>query len=638
MLIRTIITLIILLLAASSGFAQKTKKYSPKQEQSSEALLERATQLQEKSPKEAIALLSQLIQRMGKSKRRDRNSESKAYLLLGSIYENIGQDELALQRYNQVLSLLNPKKQEEEIARVHLKIGRIYLRQKLNKLAEESFRLCIELSIKDSVKLQCEEGIADVILMRGQPAEGLSQIDYVADNFELDSLSNARLEARRSRAYVQQNDYPNATKSYYNSIQNLPNTVPLDKKDYEQIQKAQDDLLDYNELQNAEKIDIRTNTANLNVDKQQTSEVMVVENMKIAGLLEKENRISEAERFIEISKEIIDKDTKAASVADVYRKSYDINRKVGKMDAALGDLENYIQAKEQAIEQLQNDLAEQVEIVKQQQQIDLIQRDFALEEKDEELLTSQLQNQRIVIGLLSLLLLASLVFFYFLYKSVKAKRQANQLLLIKSLRTQMNPHFIFNALNSVNNFIAKNDEKAANKFLSEFSQLMRKVLDYSRQDFIAFEEEMELNELYLKLEHFRFRDKFDYQFDNALKRQGYDLEVPPMLIQPFIENAVWHGLRYKEGKGLLKVEVVQENKNILIRISDDGIGREKSKALKTSNQKKYKSTGLENVSRRLALINEIYQKQYEITVEDLRPGTKEPGTCVVIKIPMTTNE
>ena len=84
----------------------------------------------------------------------------------------------------------------------------------------------------------------------------------------------------------------------------------------------------------------------------------------------------------------------------------------------------------------------------------------------------------------------------------------------------MNPHFIFNALNSVNNFIAKNDEKSANKFLSEFSRLMRKVLDYSQKDFISFEEEMELNELYLKLEHFRFRDKFNYTFSNNAKKHS----------------------------------------------------------------------------------------------------------------------
>jgi len=197
----------------------------------------------------------------------------------------------------------------------------------------------------------------------------------------------------------------------------------------------------------------------------------------------------------------------------------------------------------------------------------------------------------------------------------------------------MNPHFIFNALNSVNNFIAKNDEKAANKFLSEFSRLMRKVLDYSQKDFISFEEEIELNELYLKLEHFRFRDKFEYQFEKNTDVNLYDLEVPPMLIQPFIENAVWHGLRYKEGKGHLKISIDEVGNELLVKIQDDGIGRRKSKELKTKNQKIYKSTGLENVSKRVALINEIYGKNYTIEVSDFDKSVEETGTLVEIRIP-----
>ena len=197
----------------------------------------------------------------------------------------------------------------------------------------------------------------------------------------------------------------------------------------------------------------------------------------------------------------------------------------------------------------------------------------------------------------------------------------------------MNPHFIFNALNSVNNFIAKNDEKAANKFLSEFSRLMRKVLDYSQRDFISFEEEIELNELYLKLEHFRFRDKFEYQFEKNTEVNTYDMEVPPMLIQPFIENAVWHGLRYKEGRGQLKISINDLGNVLLVKIQDNGIGRKKSAELKTANQKKYKSTGLQNVSKRIALINEIYGKNYEIEVSDFDETKEDTGTLVKIKIP-----
>ena len=115
---------------------------------------------------------------------------------------------------------------------------------------------------------------------------------------------------------------------------------------------------------------------------------------------------------------------------------------------------------------------------------------------------------------------------------------------------------------------------------------MRKVLDYSQKDFISFEEEMELNELYLKLEHFRFRDKFDFAFENNISEYGYNIEVPPMLIQPFIENAVWHGLRYKEGKGRLNVKIHEDANVLIVTIQDNGIGRKKSRALKTAKPEK----------------------------------------------------
>src|SRR5690606_21508151 len=116
---------------------------------------------------------------------------------------------------------------------------------------------------------------------------------------------------------------------------------------------------------------------------------------------------------------------------------------------------------------------------------------------------------------------------YLMYKYIKEQKLANNLLALKSLRSQMNPHFIFNALNSVNSFIASNDERTANKYLSDFSQLMRAVLENSEEDFIPLKKELELLELYTKLEHFRFKDKFDYNItvDDAINLDEF--QIPP---------------------------------------------------------------------------------------------------------------
>src|SRR5690606_21497967 len=122
-----------------------------------------------------------------------------------------------------------------------------------------------------------------------------------------------------------------------------------------------------------------------------------------------------------------------------------------------------------------------------------------------------------------------------IYNSSRKRRIANQVLALKSLRSQMNPHFIFNALNSVNNYISKNDERSANKYLSDFSRLMRTVMENSQHEFISLSTELNILQLYLSLEHSRFREKFDYELIVEDDVRPDQIEIPPMLIQPFIE-------------------------------------------------------------------------------------------------------
>ena len=639
------ILLIFLVVFTTNGFGQdKNSKFSKSRQTNSE-LLDEARAIQETDPAGAIEIVEQVIRDFSskkkfkkKAKSREWQTEADAYTLLGNIYEKIEQNQLALQRYQQAMSVWQRTKKTyaKEESELYYRMGRVYLKEKDADNAEENFKQCMKLTKDKTVKQLCEEWLADVELLRGNAKKSLSQLETVEQNYALDSLSQSRVNAKRSQVYTQQQDYSNANISLNNSLNTLPKNQKLEKEDVESIEKAKDDIYNADKATVDEKIQNASAYGNGESPREKVevpSELKIKENLQLASLYEEKEDLIKAEELIVSSISEIDKNTAAASVAEVYKKSAEINRKKGEIDAALLDLEKYSTAREQAILDLEGELKKQIDIVKGQQKIDIVQKDIDIEEKESELLGSQLQTQKIISGFLGLLLLASLGFFYFLNKNVKEKRKANQMLLVKSLRTQMNPHFIFNALNSVNNFIAKNDEKAANKFLSEFSRLMRKVLDYSQKDFISFEEEIELNELYLKLEHFRFRDKFEYQFEKNTDVNLYDLEVPPMLIQPFIENAVWHGLRYKEGKGHLKISIDEVGNELLVKIQDDGIGRRKSKELKTKNQKIYKSTGLENVSKRVALINEIYGKNYTIEVSDFDKSVEETGTLVEIRIP-----
>ena len=250
--------------------------------------------------------------------------------------------------------------------------------------------------------------------------------------------------------------------------------------------------------------------------------------------------------------------------------------------------------------------------------------------KEDALKESVLVASRWAIGLLLILILIGLFAVVYILKVSKQRRIANQKLALRTLRSQMNPHFIFNALNSVNSFISENDQRSANKFLTSFSRLMRLVMENSEYDFIPIQKELEILGIYLELEHFRFKDKFDYKIyaDESLDD---DFEIPPMLIQPYIENAIWHGLRYKENSGNLSLKLTKRETDLHIAISDNGIGRKKSAELKTNNQKKNRSTALRNIKERIQIVNELHGLKINVSIKDFnKDGT---GTLVELIVP-----
>jgi LytS/YehU family sensor histidine kinase len=321
---------------------------------------------------------------------------------------------------------------------------------------------------------------------------------------------------------------------------------------------------------------------------------------------------------------------------DATRKLSEVYANAGDYEKALETFKEYTAAVDELYVKKEQEISRAARfnksIAENQNRISSLENDRQLSESKYQLTNERNKNQQIIIYSLSGGLILLLVTAYFMFKYIKQQRLANNLLALKSLRSQMNPHFIFNALNSVNSFIASNDERAANKYLSEFSFLMRAVLENSEEDFIPLVKEIELLELYAKLEHFRFKDKFDYSInvDDSIDVQEY--QIPPMLLQPYIENAVWHGLRYKTEKGHLNIHISKKNEDeITITVTDDGIGRERSKALKTENQQKQNSKGMGNIKKRVAILNAMYKDKVDVSVDDFQDA-EDKGTKVVVTL------
>ncbi|GGD19457.1 sensor histidine kinase [Hyunsoonleella pacifica] len=321
---------------------------------------------------------------------------------------------------------------------------------------------------------------------------------------------------------------------------------------------------------------------------------------------------------------------------DATRKLSEVFKTTGDYTKALEAYQNYVDVVDKIVRKKEQEISQATRFRKdlsaKQNRITSLESDRALSESKYLLTTEQSKKQKIIIYSLIGGLFLSLLVAVLMFKYIRQQRLANNLLALKSLRSQMNPHFIFNALNSVNSFIASNDERTANKYLTDFSKLMRAVLENSEEDFIPLEKEIELLQLYTQLEHFRFQDKFDYTIHVDEKIEVADFVIPPMLLQPYIENAVWHGLRYKKDKGHLNIAITQEKEDeIQIMITDDGIGRKKSKALKTKNQKKQNSKGMGNIKKRVAILNDMYKDKVDVFVDDFK-DEEDTGTKVVVTL------
>lgn len=208
---------------------------------------------------------------------------------------------------------------------------------------------------------------------------------------------------------------------------------------------------------------------------------------------------------------------------------------------------------------------------------------------------------------------------------------------MKALRAQMNPHFLFNVLNSIKLYMVQNDAKTASVFLTKFSRLIRLILNNSKNKMVCLADELEALKLYIEMENFRFNDKFDFSIDLSKNVNADEIEIPPLILQPYVENAIWHGLMHKDnGRGNLSIDIHQSADTIRFIIEDNGIGREKSRSLNTRLATTHQSVGMEITEDRIQRTNQLYGLTANVDVVDLKDSQdgKATGTRVIINLPI----
>jgi anti-sigma regulatory factor (Ser/Thr protein kinase) len=275
-------------------------------------------------------------------------------------------------------------------------------------------------------------------------------------------------------------------------------------------------------------------------------------------------------------------------------------------------------------------------------------------QREKQVQQMQLQRQSLlknilIAGIIVLLLIAAIIFRNITLRrrnekmrlqhelkvqKLESEKQLSELEM-QALRAQMNPHFIFNSLNAINRFILQKNSAQASEYLTKFSRLMRLILQNSQASLISLESELEALELYLSLEVLRFDYHFSYKVLIADDVDASELKVPPLIIQPYVENAIWHGLMHKEEKGQLDIEVSQEDNFLCVKVIDNGIGRKKAAEVASKSATRHKSMGLKITADRIAMMRHENSNESVIKINDLvDPDGSAAGTEVIIKIPI----
>jgi two-component system, LytTR family, sensor kinase len=618
------------------------------------ANLAKANKVLSKDPQNALQLTQEAL--ISAKFNADTLGQARCYAMLGKINTQSNQYALAEKNYQKSSVLYQDLKMSSEYHQTKLLVAKSQLKLGSFALAKLNSDTLILKSKDISILADAYEIIGEIHYLKKEYALAITNFKKQEEleqelmmRKESSSYKLGKAQANLAKVYAAQKDNKNAdlkliesSKSVQKKFQIKDKSESLDdnllesESDKEEYYETQEEV--FSNYKGNKEIQLRNATvAPAKDDFKAKQELNLSEAYYNSGQYDKAiQALGAFEKSIDGKKSL---GNSLLNVKALKLLSQSLS-KSGNNEEALIKYQEYVEAQEKAFEEQKIALELSNTLITQQNAIETIEKEFdlytsdlALSKEEEKNALAKLRTQQIInYGLLFLLLIVGIAGF-FIAKNAKEKRKANQLLALKSLRSQMNPHFIFNALNSVNSFIAQNDERSANKFLTDFSKLMRMVLDSSHEDLITLEQELAIIELYLKLEQYRFRDKFDYQLNVSDDIEKEQFMIPPMLIQPFIENAVWHGLRYKESFGKLKVSISRENESIQVTIQDDGIGRERSFELKTKNQQQNSSKGLHNTTQRIKVINDLHNTKIELQVKDLSPLNIDRGTDVLLKIP-----
>ncbi|RMZ59143.1 histidine kinase [Chryseobacterium nematophagum] len=544
---------------------------------------------------------------------KDESGQADSYYNIGETFFNNGNFSKSEEYYIKAKDIYERLKDKPNIERVSRKLAQSQEKQNKITPAISNYTRAAEVSFSKARAVNSN----DIVRLSSNSPE--LKAEAIQNNIQInekdqDQEGLAKNYSQMADVNIQQRNIPKAE-------QNLNNAYKISKEEAPQ-----------------EALEINQKLTDFYVDNKKFDKAIEAKKKVLTEDFVKENSKKEVEQIRELANIYIKKNDPEEAI-DLLKKSYKIalekghtleaQKNVKKLDSLYSISENI----EASVHLYRDFLGKLPEVVSKDISLvdDKILEDteqkIAQLEKEKELKDELIRKKNVFNYSLMGALVLLTILIVFIFRTLKKVQIKNKKIALQSLRREMNPHFIFNSLNSVNHFIATNNELEANQYLTKFSKLMRGVMENSTEDFIPFQQELDLLHNYLALEKTRFPDKFEYEITVDENLSMHSLQVPGMLVQPFLENAIWHGLRYRSEKGFLKLCFEKDSQNLKITIEDNGIGIEESKKQKTQHQKSREGRGMKNTLERIALLNDLYHQDIQCEITD-----KKDEKGVLVKI------
>jgi tetratricopeptide (TPR) repeat protein len=564
----------------------------------------------------------------------NERGKARAYLMIGSSYNTLGENTKAIKNHLNALEIFESIKDSAAIGITYNNLGIDYHNSGKYKEAIEQY----QNSLKLAQKLSNKDGIYYATNNIGIIYEDWGKFDLALEYYlaalriayELNNqgyigitLQNAGVASQKLGKYEEALDYLEKSlevsskigdsKGIFNTFLNKGEIFSRMNKPVDAIEnfkKAMEAAMESDNKANIAQADLMLGKAFCLNGQLSEAQPHLLESLKLAKEIEETNLIKDA----------------CKALSDFYVKTGDFER-------AYQTFIEYSSIKDTIYNR-----ESRKEITEMQTLYELDKKEKEIEIQDLKIGRQKAQFYYIISGVSLMVFMALLLFNRYKLKQKHYRTELEKKNIDieqRLLRTQMNPHFIFNSLNSINCFIALNDPESAQSYLTKFARLMRYILENSRKAFVPVEDEINTLKLNLELEQLRFDNRFTFEVH---VNEGIDKQstfIPPMLIQPFVENAIIHGLSNKSAGGRLSVKLKQESELMCCTIEDNGIGREKAMEIKEKSGKpKHRSLGMQVTQERLDILNEKSKEKVSFQILDLKDeGGNATGTRVELKIP-----